>query len=79
MTEKAVSKKVSFKLYTEYHEFQDEILSKLDFLVDATAAGIDTNVWGLNMMNDLIAEAQDENNRFWEKAVAETQGTLSTI
>jgi len=46
------------ELYRDHHDFIEEILAKLKFLVEATSEQSNENLWGLNIMRDLIIEAE---------------------
>jgi len=70
MTKGQESRKVDYELFKEFGDFQDEVFGKLKFLIAAVRV-VDKSAdsgWGMNIMEDLIADVEKTNDAIWEKA-----------
>ena len=59
---------VSWGLFRELWEAQNEYIKKLSFILENT----DFDDWGLNIAFDLIEMAEKDADEWWEKALIET-------
>lgn len=58
---------VNFELFSEQKSFIDMTLGKLDFVLD-TLSNDDNASWGVDVAMEIVDNAKDKFEEFWEKA-----------